>query len=106
MGLWGKAYRDVERALKNGEREERLAAIEKRLMMLECLHAKVEFAESWDIFWPRFSKTCLSCGKVLANYDTWQEFETARIAYEEAKLATDKKVLSAVLAKQPKGKKK
>ena len=83
--------------------EERLVKAEKRLTMLECLHTKVEFVEDPHWFWLDYVKKCALCGKILESYYTQLEYETARIAHEEAKLAAAKKDL---LGAQSKGKKK
>lgn len=95
---WWKELKKLERMLKV-DRD----AIEKRLTMLECSHEAVEFYDWSGFSHDDYGKKCSSCGKILATYKNFEEYETARIDHEEAKLAAEKK---ALLGMQSKGKKK
>lgn len=84
--------------------KERLVRAEKRLTMLECPHCYgFEFKTELGLVWFSYVKKCRSCGKIIESYSDPDAWDIARIAYEEAELAAQKK---ALLAKQSKGKKK
>ncbi|MFA5053555.1 MAG: hypothetical protein WC565_05835 [Parcubacteria group bacterium] len=84
--------------------EQRMVRAEKRLTMLECQHRwGFEFKVDNEFTWFNYVKKCKSCGKVVESYSDPDAWDIARIAYEEAELAAQKK---ALLARQPRGKKK
>jgi len=68
-----------------------LGMLETRVKQLECPHdGEMEFlAAFFYCYWRR----CAKCGKTLEHYETQDEFDAARIAYEQARLDEDKKRL-------------
>ena len=101
MMRWWREFMAFHRALKRAEEavrgemkpdlECRLNNIETRLSQLECPHdgEMVFEIEFFTGHWRR----CAKCGKVLEYYADQDEFDAARIAYEQAWLDEDKKRL-------------
>ena len=71
----------------------KLGLLESRVEQLECPHDGEMKFESGLFVWAWWQRKCSKCGKVLEYYETQDEFDAARIAYEQARLDEDKKRL-------------